>query len=96
MSDEQPDYAELHCMSAFSFQRGASIAMELFERAKTLGYKALAITDEGSLAGIVRAKQAADATGIKLIIGSEVRIDNRLRQLGTNHARAHRDDLRVV
>ena len=76
MNDALPGYAELHCLSAFSFQRGASIAMELFERAKTLGYKALAITDEGSLAGIVRAKQAADATGIKLIIGSEVRIDN--------------------
>lgn len=76
MSTELPDYAELHCLSAFSFQRGASIAMELFERAAALGYKALAITDEGSLAGIVRAKQAADATGIKLIVGSEVRIDN--------------------
>ncbi|BDU23153.1 error-prone DNA polymerase [Dyella sp. GSA-30] len=76
MNTELPDYAELHCLSAFSFQRGASIAMELFERAAALGYKALAITDEGSLAGIVRAKQAADATGIKLIVGSEVRIDN--------------------
>jgi error-prone DNA polymerase len=74
MSETLPDYAELHCLSAFSFQRGASIAMELFERAAALGYKALAITDEGSLAGIVRAKQAADATGVKLIVGSEVRI----------------------
>ncbi|HEX7814440.1 error-prone DNA polymerase [Dyella sp.] len=75
MSSPLPDYAELHCLSAFSFQRGASTAMELFERAAELGYKALAVTDEGSLAGIVRAKQAADATGIKLIVGSEVRID---------------------
>ena len=75
MSADLPDYAELHCLSAFSFQRGASVAIELFERAATLGYKALAITDEGSLAGIVRAKQAADKTGIKLIVGSEVNIE---------------------
>ncbi|MGN7916101.1 error-prone DNA polymerase [Lysobacter sp. 22409] len=70
-----PDYAELHCLSAFSFQRGASIASELFERAQALGYRALAITDECSLAGIVRAWQAAKQTGLALIVGSEIRID---------------------
>jgi len=52
------DYAELHCLSNFSFQRGASSAQELFVRAKALGYRALAITDEASLAGIVRAYEA--------------------------------------
>ena len=52
-------YAELHCLSNFSFGRGASSARELFERAKTCGYAALAITDECSLAGIVRALQEA-------------------------------------
>jgi len=67
-------YAELHCLSNFSFQRGASSAQELFERASLHGYYALAITDEGSLAGIVRAWQAAKATGLKLIVGSEVQI----------------------
>ncbi|EIL90939.1 error-prone DNA polymerase [Rhodanobacter sp. 115] len=46
-------YAELHCLSNFSFGRGASSARELFERAKACGYTALAITDECSLAGIV-------------------------------------------
>ena len=74
MSEVLPDYAELHCLSAFSFQRGASIAVELFERAKTLGYHALAITDDGSLAGMVRALEASERVGIKLIVGSEVRI----------------------
>ncbi len=54
-----PDYAELHCLSSFSFQRGASSALELFQRAKKHGYQALAITDECTLAGIVRAWQAA-------------------------------------
>ncbi|HSM10666.1 MAG TPA: error-prone DNA polymerase [Lysobacter sp.] len=69
-----PDYAELHCLSAFSFQRGASVAAELFARAKQLGYTALAITDEGSLAGIVRAFEAARKIGLKLIVGSEVQL----------------------
>jgi error-prone DNA polymerase len=48
-------YAELHCLSAFSFLRGASEPAELVERAVELGYEALAITDECSLAGVVRA-----------------------------------------
>lgn len=68
------EYAELHCLSNFSFQRGASSARELFERAARLGYQALAITDECTLAGIVRAWQASKDTGLPLIIGSEVQI----------------------
>ncbi|HET7126114.1 MAG TPA: error-prone DNA polymerase [Lysobacter sp.] len=71
-----PDYAELHCLSAFSFQRGASTARELFERARRLGYRALAITDEASLAGIVRALEASRKTGVRLIVGSEVQIED--------------------
>ncbi|MCW2271891.1 Error-prone DNA polymerase [compost metagenome] len=67
-------YAELHCLSNFSFQRGASSARELFERARQHGYQALAITDECTLAGIVRAWQAAKAVGLALIVGSEVRL----------------------
>ena len=69
-------YAELHCLSNFSFQRGASSARELFERAKQQGYHALAITDECTLAGIVRAWQAAKEVGLELIVGSEVRLEN--------------------
>ncbi|WP_338124770.1 error-prone DNA polymerase [Pseudomonas mandelii] len=70
------EYAELHCLSNFSFQRGASSALELFQRAKKHGYQALAITDECTLAGIVRAWQAAKSVELPLIIGSEVRIEN--------------------
>ncbi|MDQ3038626.1 MAG: error-prone DNA polymerase [Pseudomonadota bacterium] len=66
------DYAELHCLSDFSFQRGAASARELFERAKRLGYRALAITDECSMAGIVRAHEASRKTGIPLIVGTEL------------------------
>lgn len=69
------EYAELHCLSNFSFQRGASSARELFDRAKLHGYKALAITDECTLAGIVRAWQASLDTGLPLIIGSEMQVD---------------------
>lgn len=69
------EYAELHCLSNFSFQRGASSAKELFERATQHGYQALAITDECTLAGIVRAWQASKEAGLPLIIGSEMQID---------------------
>ncbi|TWC27853.1 error-prone DNA polymerase [Pseudomonas sp. SJZ079] len=68
-------YAELHCLSNFSFQRGASSARELFERARQHGYAALAITDECTLAGIVRAWQAAKECAVPLIVGSEMRVE---------------------
>ncbi|MCX7171439.1 MAG: PHP domain-containing protein, partial [Proteobacteria bacterium] len=67
-----PNYAELHCLSNFSFLRGASHAEELVARAQALGYSALAITDECSFAGIVRAHVAAKHAGLKLIIGTEL------------------------
>src|SRR5262245_35094150 len=66
-----PAYAELHCLSNFSFLRGASHPEELVERAHALGYAAMAITDECSLAGAVRAHLAAKDLGLPLVIGSE-------------------------
>jgi error-prone DNA polymerase len=73
-----PAYAELHCLSNFTFLRGVSSAIELAERAKKLGYEALAITDECSLAGIVRAHEAAKRAGIALIVGCEVCLEEEL------------------
>ncbi|WP_349657222.1 error-prone DNA polymerase [Xanthomonas sp. 10-10] len=70
-ADGLPGYAELHCLSDFSFLRGASSAEQLFARAQHCGYSALAITDECSLAGIVRGLEASRATGVRLIVGSE-------------------------
>ncbi|HEY3049937.1 MAG TPA: error-prone DNA polymerase [Polaromonas sp.] len=70
-----PDYAELHALSNFSFQRGASHAEELVERAARLGYQAIAITDECSVAGVVRAHVAAKAHGLKLLPGAEFRVE---------------------
>jgi error-prone DNA polymerase len=74
-----PAYAELHCLSNFTFLRGASHAEELVTQASKLGYSALAITDECSVAGVVRAHVAAKDTGLKLIIGSEFTLDDGLR-----------------
>ena len=79
-------YSELHCKTNYSFLTGGSHADELVERAIALGYRALAITDENTLAGVVRAysavqennqKQTAEANGenptqLKLIIGAEI------------------------
>src|SRR5512145_979108 len=72
LPDSLPRYAALHCLSNFSFLRGASHPEELAERAVAQGYAALALTDECSLAGVVRAHQAAKAAGLKFIIGSEM------------------------
>lgn len=74
MAMPPPAYAELHCLSDFTFLRGASSAAQLFERARACGYQALAITDECSLAGIVRAFEASRNTGVPLIVGSEFRL----------------------
>ena len=65
-------YAELHCKTNFSFLAGASHADELVDAAVKLGYSALAVTDENSLAGVVRAFGAARETKLKLIIGAEI------------------------
>ncbi len=64
-----PAYAELQAASHFSFLRGASSCDELFAEAAALGLHALAITDRASLAGSVRAHVAAEAAGIRAIIG---------------------------
>ena len=66
-----PNYAELRCLSNFTFLRGASRPEELVERAKQLGYAALAITDECSMAGVVRAHVAAKEEDFDLLIGSQ-------------------------
>ena len=72
-------YAELHCLTNFSFLRGASHPEELVERAVELGYAALAITDECSVAGVVRAHVAAREHSLPLIVGSEFRLEDGLQ-----------------
>ncbi|MGA0608664.1 error-prone DNA polymerase [Caldimonas sp. KR1-144] len=83
-----PDYAELHCRSNFSFLTGASHPGELVERAAQLGYAAIALTDECSFAGVVRAHEQARElhaaarkknpeapAPIKLVVGSEFTLE---------------------
>lgn len=69
-------YAELVCQSNFSFLEGASHPEELMARADELGYQALAITDECSVAGVVRAyaEQRRLASNTRLIVGSRLRL----------------------
>ena len=81
MTDQSPDaapepvaFAELHALSNFSFLRGASHPEELVQRAATLGYQGIAITDECTLSGVVKAHLAAKECGIKLVIGAEFRV----------------------
>ncbi len=74
MPVQKPTYAELHCATNFSFLTGASHPEELVDRAAELGYAALAVTDECSLAGVVRAHVQAKERGLHLIIGSAVQL----------------------
>ncbi len=73
------NYAELHCISNFTFLRGASHPEDLVKQAASLGYSAIALTDECTLSGVVRAHQQTKKTPIKLIIGSEFTLDDGLR-----------------
>lgn len=77
--DMTPRYAELHAISNFTFLRGASHPEELVERAVELGYCALALTDECSVSGIVRAHMIAKEHDLKLIIGAEFRLETGLK-----------------
>jgi error-prone DNA polymerase len=79
VKDGSAGYAELHCISYFTFLRGASSPDELVQQAASLGYQALALTDECSVAGIVRAHNAATEAGIRLLIGSEFTLADGLR-----------------
>lgn len=62
-------YAELQVTTHFSFLRGASSADELFQAAKELGIDSIGVVDRNSLAGIVRALEASRSTGIRLVVG---------------------------
>ena len=79
LPEHVPEYVELHAVSNFTFLRGASHPEELITQADALGYRALALTDECSLAGVVRAHVAARDTKASLIIGSEFQLEDGMR-----------------
>ena len=83
-----PAYAELLSVSNFTFQRGAAHAHELVRKAKDLGYTALAVVDECTMSGIVRAHDVAEEIGLHLIVGSQFRLPegDRVALLAPDHA----------
>lgn len=71
------DYTELHCVSSFSFLRGASAPDVLAATAVAQGYRGLALTDECSLAGVVRAwDEIKENPDFRFIVGSELPLAN--------------------
>ena len=92
-TDLLPACAELHCLSNYSFLRGASHPEELVERAAGQRYAALALTDECSLAGAVRAHMAAKDAGLPLILGSEFTLADRTKLVLLAHDRGSYGDL---
>jgi error-prone DNA polymerase len=68
------EYAELQCFSHYTFLRGASSPEQLVQRAVKLGYHSLAVTDECTLAGVVKAHVEAKRLGLHLVVGSQIRI----------------------
>jgi error-prone DNA polymerase len=76
-----PRYAELQVTSHFSFLRGASSCEELFAMAALMGVEALAIVDRNSLVGVVRAREAAKATGVRLVVGCRLDLSDGLSVL---------------
>jgi error-prone DNA polymerase len=83
-----PEYAELHALSNFSFLKGASHPEELVIQAAAQGYAALALTDECSFSGCVRAHSKAKELGLKFIVGTELKLadDLKLVLLATDRA----------
>ena len=75
------NYTELQVTTNFSFLRGASHPDELVEHAATMGYKEIAITDRNSFAGIIRAHAAAKKTGIRVIVGCRLDLQDGLSLL---------------
>ena len=71
-----PRYAELQVTSHFSFLRGASSCEELFATAAVMGIEALGVVDRNSLAGIVRAHEAAKTTGVRLVVGCRLELSD--------------------
>ena len=91
-----PHYAELHALSNYSFLRGASSPAELVERAHTQGYTALALTDECSLAGVVRAHVAAKKCGLQLLLGAEFSVGSEISAASINRENSNEPLFKLI
>src|SRR5580693_10739943 len=65
-------YAEFAVTTNFSFLRGASHGEELVLQAKELGLAGLGVADRNSVAGVVRAHQAAKESGLPFAPGARL------------------------
>src|SRR6202162_4715166 len=68
-------YAELRAASAFSFLDGASLPEDLVEEAARRGLPAVALVDTNGVYGAPRFYKAANAAGIRPLVGGEVVLD---------------------
>ena len=74
--EKMSDYFPLWCKSNFSFLEGASHPEELMESCAELGLQGMALTDRDGVYGVVEAHTKAKELGLKLILGSEISIDD--------------------
>jgi hypothetical protein len=70
------NYVPLWCRTNYSFLEGASHPDELVQAAVELGLPALAVTDRDGVYGVVRAHVKARELGLKLLLGSELTVDD--------------------
>jgi len=84
------DFVHLHVHSEYSLLDGACRVKELVQRAKELGMPAVALTDHGTLGGVVKFYRVARDEGIKPIIGLELYVaSDRSSRAGVKEKNAH-------
>lgn len=89
-------YVELRAHSAFSFGDGAVSPEKLVERAASLGYAALGLTDSADVGGVIRFTLAAERAGIRPIGGVELQVDGYPLALLARNAEGYRNIAALV
>jgi DNA polymerase-3 subunit alpha len=77
MPDQPHDFVHLHVHTEFSLLDGLSQIKRLVNRAAEMNQSALAITDHGTMFGVIDFYRACKAAGIKPIIGLEAYLARR-------------------
>lgn len=89
-------YVELRCRSAFSFLAGASLPDDLVARAAALHYDTLSIVDRDGVYGAPRAFRAAQAAGLRALVGADVAIAGRRLALLVAERHGYRNLCRLI
>jgi DNA polymerase-3 subunit alpha len=74
------DYVHLHNHTQYSLLDGLTKVPALIDRVKELGMDSVAMTDHGTMSGIIEFYKAAKSEGIKPIIGMEAYVAPRAHQ----------------